>query len=87
MLLLELEEGQLKWIITWNSNTHGFVLRGAAFIELFSIYYASTSELDCPRSGPGPVRALFADPGPGPQVQVQSFSDLDLDLDTSTAVY
>ena len=33
--------------------------------------------LDCPRSGPGPVRALFADPGPGPQVQVQSFSDLD----------
>ena len=36
--------------------------------------------LDCPRSGPGPVRALFADPGPGPQVQVQSFSDLDLDL-------
>ena len=41
--------------------------------------------LDCPRSGPGPVRALFADPGPGPQVQVQSFSDLD--LDTSTAVY
>ena len=44
MLLLELEEGQTKWIITWNSNTHGFVLRGAAFIELFSIYYASTSE-------------------------------------------
>ena len=42
--------------------------------------------LDCPRSGPGPVQALFADPGPGPQVQVQSFSDL-LDLDTSTAVY
>ena len=36
--------------------------------------------LDCPRSGPGPVRALFADPRPGPQVQVQSFSDLDLDL-------
>ena len=36
--------------------------------------------LDCPRSGPGPVRALFADPGPGPQVQVQSFWDLDLDL-------
>ena len=29
---------------SWNSNTHGFVLRGAAFIELFSIYYASTSE-------------------------------------------
>ena len=22
------------------------------------------SGLDCPRSGPGPVRALFADPGP-----------------------
>ena len=41
--------------------------------------------VDCPRSGPGPVRALFADPGPGPQVQVQSFSDLDLDM--STAVY
>ena len=40
-------------------------------------------EIDCPRSGPGPVWALFADPGPGPQVQVQSFSD----LDTSTAVY
>ena len=45
----------------------------------------TSSQLDCPRSGPGPVRALFADPGPGPQVQVQSFSDLD--LDTSTAVY
>ena len=27
--------------------------------------------LDCPRSGPGPVWALFADPGPGPRVQVQ----------------
>ena len=24
-------------------------------------------ELDCPRSGPGSVRALFADPGPGPK--------------------
>ena len=43
------------------------------------------SAVDCPRSGPGPVRALFADPGPRPQVQVQSFSDLDLDM--STAVY
>ena len=37
-------------------------------------------QVDCPRSGPGPVRPLFADPGPGPQVQVQQFLDLDLDL-------
>ena len=35
--------------------------------------------LDCPRSGPGPVRPLFADPRPGPQVQVQQTPDLDLD--------
>ena len=31
------------------------------------------ASLDCPRSGPGPVWALFADPGPGPEDQVQSF--------------
>ena len=36
-------------------------------------------QLDCPRSGPGPVWPLFADPGPGPQVQVQQTPDLDLD--------
>ena len=47
--------------------------------------FLQEAELYCPRSGPGPVRALFADLGPGPQVQVQSF--LDLDLDTSTTVY
>ena len=45
----------------------------------------SPDHLDCPRSSPGPVWVLFADPGPGPQVQVQSFSHLD--LDTNTAVY
>ena len=33
--------------------------------------------LDCPRSGPGPVWPVFADPGPGPQVQVQQTLDLD----------
>ena len=33
--------------------------------------------IDCPRSDPGPVRPLFADPRPGPQVQVQQTPDLD----------
>ena len=53
------------------------------YIDLLYSYELIVSYVDCPRSGPGPVRALFADPGPGPQVQVQSFSD----LDTSTAVH
>jgi hypothetical protein len=43
-------------------------------LELMFIVYSSRikdsdAEVDCPRSGPGPVRPLFADPGPGPQAQ------------------
>ena len=37
--------------------------------------------VDCPRSGPGPVRPLLADLGLGPQVQVQQTLDLDLSMD------
>ena len=38
------------------------------------------SELDCPKSSPGPVQSLFAGPGPGPKGPGRHMLDLDLDL-------
>ena len=49
-----------------------FEIRFCCLIIHIPISYIK-SFLDCPRSGPGPVWALFADPGPGPEDQVQSF--------------
>ena len=43
--------------------------------------------LDCPSSGPGPVWALFADPGPGPVSGHGPGSGQGPDLETITAVY
>ena len=37
-------------------------------------------QLDCPKSGPGPVQSYFAGPGPGPLGPVHHGLDLDLDL-------